>query len=308
MIAARGVVLARFGGSYRVRTDAGEVDAVLRGKVKRPDDDKIVAGDIVELEVHGSGPATIQRRAERHSVLVRREVGAPRAQPLAANVDQVVVVVATADPAPNPRLLDRLLVIAEANSLPPVVIVNKADLDPAVVDRLARRYTPAGYQVLATSAKTGAGLPALRDLLRGRASVLTGPSGVGKSTLLNALQPGLNLRTGEISAHWGTGRHTTTAALLLPLAVTGYVVDTPGLREVGTWGIDPDRLAPCFPEFRRYLDQCRFDNCRHLAEPDCAVREAASRSEFDPDRLESYRRILDEVSVPSWSTGRRRGR
>jgi ribosome biogenesis GTPase len=235
-------------------------------------------------------------------------VGAPRAQPLAANVDQVVVVVATADPAPNPRLLDRLLVIAEANSLPPVVIVNKADLDPAVVDRLARRYTPAGYQVLATSAKTGAGLPALRDLLRGRASVLTGPSGVGKSTLLNALQPGLNLRTGEISAHWGTGRHTTTAALLLPLAVTGYVVDTPGLREVGTWGIDPDRLAPCFPEFRRYLDQCRFDNCRHLAEPDCAVREAASRSEFDPDRLESYRRILDEVSVPSWSTGRRRGR
>ena len=126
--------------------------------------------------------------------------------------------------------------------------------------------------------------------------------------MLNAVQSGLNLRTGKISSYWGTGRHTTTAALLLPLAIGGYVVDTPGLREVGTWGIDPERLAPCFPEFRRYLDGCRFDNCRHLAEPGCAVRAAAGAGEFDGDRLESYRRIYEEVSVPSWSTGRRRGR
>jgi ribosome biogenesis GTPase len=305
---AHGVVLARTGATYRVRVDEGEVEAVLRGKVKRPDDDKIVAGDAVELELHAQGPATIQNRAPRRTVLVRREVGASRPQPLAANVDQVVVVVAVRDPAPNPRLLDRLLVIAEANSLPPVVIVNKADLDGETVTRLERRYAPAGYQVLATSAKTGVGLPALRDLLRVRVSVLTGPSGVGKSTLLNALQAGLNLRTGEISAYWGTGRHTTTAAVLLPLAIGGYVVDTPGLREVGTWGIDPERLAPCFPEFRRYLDGCRFDNCRHLAEPGCAVRAAAAAGEFDPDRLESYSRIFEEVNVPSWSTGRRRGR
>jgi ribosome biogenesis GTPase len=308
MTAANGVVLARTGGTYRVQTDAGEVEAVLRGKVKRPDDDKIVAGDVVELELHQSGPATIQRRSDRRTVLARREVGASRAQPLAANVDQVVVVVAVRDPAPNPRLLDRLLVIAEANNLPPVVVVNKADLEGDTLARLERRYRPAGYQVLPTSAKSGAGLPALRDLLRGRASVLTGPSGVGKSTLLNALQAGLNLPTGEISSYWGTGRHTTTAAVLLPLAVGGYVVDTPGLREVGAWGIDPDRLPPCFPEFRRYLDGCRFDNCRHLAEPGCAVRAAAAGGDFDPDRLESYRRIFEEVSVPSWSTGRRRGR
>jgi ribosome biogenesis GTPase len=241
-------------------------------------------------------------------VLARREVGATRAQPLAANVDQVVAVVAVRNPAPNPRLLDRLLVIAESNSLPPIVIVNKADLDEEMVARLQQRYAPAGYQVLGTSAKAGTGLPALRDLLRGRASVFTGQSGVGKSTLLNALQSGFNLRTGEISEYWGTGKHTTTAALLLPLAVGGYVVDTPGLREVGTWGIDPERLAPCFPEFRRHLDGCRFDNCRHLAEPGCTVRAAAQAGEFDADRLESYARIYEEISVPSWSTGRRRGR
>jgi ribosome biogenesis GTPase / thiamine phosphate phosphatase len=106
---------------------------------------------------------------------------------------------------------------------------------------------------------------------------------------------------------WETGRHTTPAAVLLPLAAGGYVVDTPGLREVGTWGIDPERLAPCFPEFRPYLDGCRFDNCRHLAEPGCAVREAAGAGKLDPDRLDSYAKIYEEVSVPSWSTGRRRG-
>jgi ribosome biogenesis GTPase len=308
MTPVRGVVLARTGGTYRVQTDAGEVEAVLRGKVKRADDDKIVAGDVVEIERHGSGPATIAGREPRRSVLTRREVGARRAQPIAANADQVIAILAARDPEPNVRMLDRLLVIAEANSLPPVVVVNKADLAPEAVGAVERRYAPAGYRVIATSAKSGLGLPVLLDLLRGRVSILTGESGVGKSTLLNALQPGLNLRTGEISSHWGTGRHTTTAALLMPLAVGGFVVDTPGLREAGTWGIEPDQLARCFPEFRPYLDQCRFDNCRHLAEPHCAVRAAAAAGGFDPDRLESYARIHEEVSVPSWSSGRRRGR
>lgn len=303
-----GVVLARRGSSYRVRTDAGELEAVLRGKVKRPDDDKIVAGDVVQLATHAQGPATIQGREPRRSVLARREVGADRAQPLAANVDQVIAVVAAAQPAPNVRLLDRLLVIAEANSLPPVILLNKTDLDAAAVPALTRRFSAAGYQVLATSAKTGEGMAALRDLLRGRASVLTGPSGVGKSTLLNAIDPEWKLRTGEISTYWGTGKHTTTAAVLLPLSMGGYVVDTPGLREVGTWGIDPDGLGACFPEFRPYLDACRFDNCRHLAEPDCAVRAAVAAGAIDADRLESYAKVYEEVSVPSWSSGRRRGR
>jgi len=305
-----GVVLARTGSTYRVHTDTGEVTAVLRGKLKHRDDDRVVAGDVVDLELQSDGHATISGVRRRKSVLARRAAGErrPRAQPIAANVDQVVVVASVRSPEPSPRFLDRFLVIAAANRIPAVLVLNKIDLDRTALDRLLERYTPAGYQVLATSVRLPEGLAAFRDLLRGRESVLAGQSGVGKSSLLNALDPGLNLRIGEISAKWDTGKHTTRAALVVPLAGGGYVVDTPGLREVGTWGIDPELLAVCFPEFRRFLDQCRFDNCRHLSEPGCAVRDAAEQGAFDADRLVSYQRLYEEVSVPSWSSDRRRGR
>ena len=307
-----GVVLARTGATYQVHTDSGAVTAVLRGKLKHRDESPVVAGDVVSLELHSDGHATIASVRRRASVLARRAAGAgsPRGQPIAANVDQVVVVASARSPEPNPRMLDRFLVIAAANRLPAVVVLNKIDLDldRAALAGLLGRYGPAGYQVLATSVRQPEGLIALRDLLRGRASVLAGQSGVGKSSLLNALDPGLQLRIGEISAKWDTGKHTTRAALLVPLVTGGYVVDTPGLRELGTWGIDPELLAVCFPEFRRFLDQCRFDNCRHLAEPDCAVRQAAAQGAFEADRLVSYQRIYEEISVPSWSSDRRRGR
>jgi ribosome biogenesis GTPase len=306
-----GVVLARAGSRFRVHTVDGECTAVLRGKLKLPDDDRLVAGDVVELAFHGDGPATVERVHPRRSVLARRRAtgghGARRAQPIAANVDQVVVVAAVRDPEPNPRMLDRFLVIAEANGLPAALVVNKVELDRGMVESLERRYTRAGYQVLPTSVKVPEGLPALRDLLRGRETVFTGASGVGKSSLLNALEPGLKLRIGAISEKWRTGTHTTRAAELVPLALGGYVVDTPGMREVGTWGIAPDELGACFPEFRPFLDACRFDNCRHLAEPGCAVREAARAGLLEPDRLVSYERIFEEISVPSWSSARRRG-
>src|SRR5713101_68161 len=314
-----GVVLGRRGGTYRVYTEGGEVTASLRGKLKFRDEDRVVAGDTVELDVPergrggGGGGWPMAGIRPRRSLLARRAAGggsggARRSQPVAANIDQVLVVTSARDPEPNPRMLDRFLVVAEASGLPAVVVVNKIELTPSVADALTRRFRPAGYQVVATSAKVPEGLPALRDLLRGRTSVFTGASGVGKSSLLNALEPALGLRTGEISAYWRTGKHTTTAAELVPLAGAGFVVDTPGMREVRTWGIDADRLGACFPEFRRYLDRCRFDNCRHLAEPDCAVRRAAAEGAIDPDRLVSYERLYEEVSVPSWSSGRRRGR
>ena len=305
-----GVVLERTGGTLRVHTERGALVATLRGRLKLRDDDRVVAGDVVELEPHGERKATITAVRPRRSVLARRAAGArrPRPQPIAANVDQVVVVAAARDPEPSPRMLDRFLVIAEANRLPSVVVLNKIELDRAAVERLQRRYGPAGYQVLATSVKQPEGLVPLRDLLRGRESVLAGQSGVGKSSLLNALHPGLNLRIGAVSERWGMGRHTTRAAVLVPLAGAGYVVDTPGLRELGAWGIDPELLGTCFPEFRPFLDQCRFDNCRHLAEPACAVRQAALDGRFDADRLVSYQHIYAEVSVPSWSSARRRAR
>ena len=299
-----GVVLARVAGAYRVHTDDGEVTVTLRGKLKHQDADRVVPGDVVILE--GTTIAEVQ---PRKSVLARREpgTGPRRVQPVAANVDQVVVVESARDPEPNARLVDRILVIAEANELPAAIVLNKNELDPSVAEAFSQRFGPAGYSVLATSVKADQGLAALRDLLRGRQSVFTGRSGVGKSSLLNALEPGLKLRVGAISEKWRTGKHTTTAAELLPVAGVGYVIDTPGLREVGAWGVDPNALSGCFPEFRPYLDQCRFHNCRHSAEPGCAIR-AAPVGAIDPDRLRSYERIYEEVNEPSWSSGRRRGR
>jgi len=270
-----------------------------------------VAGDVVDLERSASadGPAAITGVRPRKSVLARRSAGERdlhRAQPIVANVDQVVVVTAAREPDPNPRMLDRFLVIAAANGLPAVIVVNKVDLDQGAAERLGARFGPAGYRIVATSVRTGM-LGGLGGILEGRASVLAGPSGVGKSSLLNALYPGLALRTGGVSERFGSGRHTTRAAVLVPLdARGGFVADTPGLREVGTWALDPNALAACFPEFRPFLDRCRFDNCRHMAEPDCAVREAADAGAFDADRLASYQRLYEEVNVPAWSSGRSR--
>ena len=304
-----GVVIAREGSTYRVHTAGGETTAVLRGKLKQKDDDRVTVGDVVELDVDADGGAAITAIQPRRSVLARRAAGTGRrrGQPIAANVDQVVVVAAARDPEPNARQLDRFLVIAEANQLPAALIVNKIELDRPAGEALVRRYAAAGYQVILTSVKAPENIVAVRDLLRGRVTVLAGASGVGKSSLLNLLEPGLKLRVGAISEKWRTGKHTTTAAEMVPLALGGYVVDTPGMREVGAWGIALEELGACFPEFRPFLGHCRFDNCRHLNEPACAVRQAAAAGQIDPDRVLSYERIYEEINVPSWSSGRRRG-
>ena len=304
-----GVVLARSGATFRVHVEGREITATLRGKLKHKDDDRVVVGDVVELDLDGEGNGAITAIRERRSVLARRAAGAGagRAQPIAANVDQVLVVVSARDPEPTPRMIDRFLVIAEANQLPSFVVVNKIELDRDIGPALAARYQAAEYPVLQTSVKTPEGIELLGERLRGRETVLAGASGVGKSSLLNALEPGLKLRIGAISEKWRTGKHTTTAAELVPLAAGGYVVDTPGMREVGAWGISPAELGACFPEFRPFLGHCRFDNCRHLTEPACAVKQAVEEGIVPADRLVSYERIYEEINVPSWSSGRRRG-
>lgn len=290
-----GTVLRARGGEYLVDTDDGETrPASLRGRLKIEErtGDRVVAGDRVRLLVHDDASCTIEHVEERRSQLARRAPGRghPRARVMIANVDQVVIVVAAALPEPRLRMIDRFLVLAETNGLPAFVVVNKTDLTGiSALLSLFEPYDLAGYAVVPTSTVDGRGLEEFRERLCGRESVLTGPSGVGKSSLLNAIEPGLGLRIGAIGEASGKGRHTTVTAQLIPLGCSGYVADTPGLREVGLWGVDLDTLDSAFPEFRPFLGACRFGrSCTHVHEPDCAVREAVDEGHIDGGRFESY--------------------
>jgi ribosome biogenesis GTPase len=274
----------------------------MRGKLKvdAAAVPKLTVGDSVVVERDDSKSAwAIREILPRRSSLTRRSPGGgPGERVMVANLDQVVVVFAAANPEPHLRMLDRFLVIVEANELPATVVVNKVDLAgvASAQERFAM-YAAIGYEVLYTSVKRGDGLEALHDVLAGRISAVTGPSGVGKSSLLNAMYPGAQLRVGEISQSVNKGRHTTVGARLLPLPDSGFVADTPGLREVGIWGLDAQHLDTCFPEFRTRLHDCRFKDCSHLAEPGCAVRAALDAGEISVERYESYSKLREELTV-----------
>jgi ribosome biogenesis GTPase len=297
----RGVVLSGTGGVWRVRAQDGtEHDVSLRGRLKQESRyEKLAVGDDVDIAEDARGGAlSITFIHPRRTRLARRAPGGARGERIVvANVDQVIIVFAIAKPEPHVRMIDRFLVIAEGNEIPARLVLNKADLvdDPARIATLAADYERAGYPVHRTSVKQPLGLDELRAVLVNRTTALSGPSGVGKSSLINALYPGLNLRVGEISESVNKGRHTTVGAVLVPLPDGGYVVDTPGLREVGMWGLPSESLDPCFPEFRPVLGECRFQDCAHLAEPGCAVRAGVERGTISAARHESYAKLLMEL-------------
>jgi ribosome biogenesis GTPase len=276
-------------------------ESSLRGRLKQGVV-KLAVGDDVEVDPGEAGQApTIATIHPRRSKLARRAPGSGYGERIvAANVDQVVIVFALVKPTPHPRMLDRFLVIAEANGLAARIVVNKVDLaDEAAAQALFADYARIGYPLHLTSAKERRGLDALHEALQGRVSALSGPSGVGKSSLLNALYPGLGLRVGEISESVNKGRHTTVGALLHPLPDGGFVADTPGLREIGMWGLDPSRLAECFPEFRPLTALCRFADCTHTVEPGCEVRDALGRGEVSAARHDSYVKLREELEEAS---------
>ena len=296
----RGLVLRARSGFYTIATDEGDlVEARLRGRVKkeRQSSDLAVIGDRVSVERLPDGTGAIDAVEPRTRRFSRRQPGPRgswREDVIVANPDLVAIVFACDRPPPNPRLIDRFLVVTEYNEVPTLLVGNKVDLVGA--DAARERfgtYERIGYDVVYTSARAGIGLEELRAHLAGRLSIVTGPSGVGKSTLLNALQPGLQLATGEVSSvESGKGKHTTTHAELLPLDGGGYVADTPGIRELGLWQIPPTELAWCFPEFREHLGACAFNDCTHLHEPRCGLRAAVEARAISEDRYDSYRRML----------------
>jgi ribosome biogenesis GTPase len=301
MSVTHGLVLRARSGFYTIETDEGDLlEARLRGRVKkdRQTSDLAVIGDRVEVERLPDGTGAIASVEPRRSRFSRRQPGPRgswREDVMVANPDLVVVVFAVDRPPPNPRLIDRFLVVTEYNEVPALLVANKVDLGAEAARDIFGPYERIGYDVLYAGAKAGIGVEELRGRLAGRLSIVTGPSGVGKSTLLNALQPGLQLATGEVSsAEEGKGKHTTTHAELLPLegADGGYVADTPGIRELGLWEIPPSELAWCFPEFREHLGSCAFNDCSHLHEPRCGLRAAVGRGEISDERYDSYRRLL----------------
>ena len=301
MSMATGLVLRARSGFYRIATDDGElVEARLRGRVKkeRQSSDLAVIGDrvVVERLADGTGAiASVEPRVRRFSRRQPGPRGTWREDVIVANPDLVAIVFSTDRPPPNPRLIDRFLVVAEYNEVPALLVANKADLDAAAAHAAFGPYQHIGYDVLFTSAKAGIGIEELRGRLAGHLSIVTGPSGVGKSTLLNALQPGLQLATGEVSSvEEGKGKHTTTHAELLALEGPdgGYVADTPGIRELGLFEIPQSELAWCFREFRPHLGGCAFNDCSHLHEPRCSLRAAVGAGQVSEERYDSYRRML----------------
>jgi ribosome biogenesis GTPase len=333
-----GIVTRAQTGVYYVQHNGRVIECSLRGKVKREFlteegkylfKDPVAVGDKVMITVVEGNKGAIETVLPRKSKLSRKAPGSylklkpkqtrmpkrlkssgtapgptPLEQVVVANADQLLIILSTKTPKFSAHLLDRFLIVAEAGGLEPIVCINKMDLlNGAELDKLYREtrvYEDIGYKVLYTSALKGEGLEELADSMKGKLSALAGPSGVGKSTLLNAIQPDLHLRTAEVSEKTSKGRHTTSNVELHPLDFGGYVVDTPGIRELGLWDIWRDEMHLFFPEISPYVVSCRFSNCSHVDEQGCAVREAVRQGKIARTRYDSYLKLRSGVLKDSF--------
>lgn len=289
-----GLIVKAQSGFFFVETGQGLVVCQLRGRLKqgRATGDIAALGDHVQVTTLADGSGVIEEIEERRRAIVRLDPR-PRGiyqQVLLANPDQAVFVFACAHPDPKLRMLDRFLVVAEKQKVPPIIIANKTDLLPNA-EELFGMYTQLGYHVIYTSVRDGRGIEELREVLRGKISAFAGPSGVGKSSLLNALQPGLGLAVNEVSTFMNKGKHTTVARQLFPLEGGGYVADTPGWKSLALWDTEPEEMDAYFPELAPLVAQCQFSDCTHTHEPGCAVLAALEAGRIHRERYESYLRL-----------------
>ena len=286
MLEQQGRVLKVYNSVLYAAAEDGVVACKLRGKMKKGRiDTGIVPGDIVTFLRMNAEEGIVERVEPRHNLLAR---------PRVANLTQIIVTIAAATPDPHPLVVSRFLVLTELSGVGKIVLcINKTDLYRGDVHTLAADYAAAGYPVLCTSAETGAGIASLRDRLAGEITVFAGPSGTGKSSLLNAVDASLALATGAVSEKIGRGRHTTRRAELIPYA-GGYVVDTPGFTQQDLSALTPEELVACFPEFAG-VASCRFAPCSHSHEPGCAVKAAVEAGAVSRARYEAYGALLNEI-------------
>lgn len=294
-------MLTARGAGCQVETPDGRIECVLRGILKKEKQvtvDPVAVGDWVEVEVGADGRGAVETIEPRATKFSRPAPGRPHLeQVIVANAHQMVIVQAAREPVVKVTSIDRYLVAAAVGGLRPVLCINKMDLDK---DGSARRatavYRELGFDLRYTTAIEGEGVAELKRALVGQVSVLVGPSGTGKSTLLNGVEPGLGLRVREVSRKWSKGKHTTSWVELFPLQEGGWVADTPGLREIGLWDVEAASLAGYFHEFESYAEGCRFATCTHSHEPECGVVDAVERGRIHRARYDSYLRILESLS------------
>ena len=300
-VGLQGVVVEVSSGLCCVDLGGRSLICGLRGSLTAQDTgftNVVAVGDEVVVSENSSDRGVVEAVLPRRSVLARPDVFYHHLkQVIAANADQLLIVASWRDPIFWPELTDRYLIAAERNNLSPIICVNKIDLAEDLADcQLALRpYLDPGYRVLFTSALTDEGVSGLREVLRGRMTVLAGLSGVGKSSLLSAVQSGLQLRTGEVSERSGEGQHITTQVNLFRLDIGGFVVDTPGIREFGLSGLRRAELARFYPEMTAVERNCRFSDCSHLHEPGCAVQAAVRQGLVSATRYHNYRKIYADL-------------
>lgn len=301
-----GTIMRAQSGFFWVKLDeTGEtLRCTLRGRLKKTKQysDLATLGDFVRITPTIPNEGVVEEIYPRRSKLARTAIkGAHFEQVIVANLDIVLITFAVAHPEPHVRMIDRFLVIAEANNLDVAIIANKCDLASDSPQKVFGIYEQIGYPVFYTSVSTGQGIEQVQEAIHNKISAFTGPSGVGKSSLLNAIQPGLNLRTGDVSDAVNKGQHTTVAGELVPLHAGGFVADTPGIRELGLYQMEPDELEWCFREFRPFIDECGFSDCTHTHEPECAVLAAVEAGQISSARHQSYQKLRDHTAEQSAS-------